>query len=340
MHDMNPSLASTETLKDIPHDNSPLPLVSIIVRTVARPQMLRKAIQSIAEQSYPLIELLVVNDGTEDISSLVKQGAKKSIATHKYILNTGIHGRSRAANLGLEHATGQFLGFLDDDDWLLPDHVSRLVHKLLEIPSAPAAYSGVDCISLVGDEEMVIHCFNEPFSASRLAYNNFMPIHSVLFRSRLLQYGYKFDEGLEMFEDWHFWLQLSCQGDFVHVQEVTAKYLISQTSGVGLPSAKIDITSALEKFTNASRNIWTNTQLRQLCEYSYQLNFGKEKNNNEAATEDANSKEIVKIQSLKKNIEEKTSEIDKIISSRSWRLTHPLRMIGKIIRRASGKPKS
>ncbi|MGC8733230.1 MAG: glycosyltransferase, partial [Halothiobacillaceae bacterium] len=239
-------------------------LVSVIVRTVNRPVYLREAIRSVAAQAHARIELVLVVDGDEDFAGIVAEEAVGAIEAIQTVHTIPPRGRARAANTGLDAATGSFLCFLDDDDWLLPHHVSTLVASL-RTTQAPACYSTVEGIRVERAADSVAHVFNEPFDAVRLGFRNFMPIHSVMFRKSVVERGCRFDESLDLFEDWHFWLQLARLGDFVHIDEITAKYRVSESSGVGIPGGLRDPTEGLRRFVEASRDVWTTDQLRHLC---------------------------------------------------------------------------
>ena len=95
-----------------------LPLVSLIVRTKNRPAFLKEALQSICGQTYPKIEIIVVNDGGECNVSKIVEGFISHVSAIQLIQLPISTGRSGAANAGLMHVTGEWAGFLDDDDLL------------------------------------------------------------------------------------------------------------------------------------------------------------------------------------------------------------------------------
>ena len=111
-----------------------LPLVSIIVRTKNRPALLQEALQSICEQTYPKIEIIVVNDGGDDVSEVIRpfNSVDITIVLVQFPVNLG---RSKAANAGLDKATGEYIAFLDDDDWLETDHIYTLVQAIEKHPA-------------------------------------------------------------------------------------------------------------------------------------------------------------------------------------------------------------
>ena len=199
---------------------APSPLVSVITRTQNRPDYLREAIRSVVSQTYSNIELIVVNDGGKCCKALVKEEATGHIRQFYYQHLEQQAGRSHAANVGLELSTGEFLIFLDDDDLLLPEHLTKLIGVLLKC-SDLAAYSGVSVVNSHGD---TVRVFDEPWSSVRLRGANFIPIHAVVFDRAMFEVGCRFDESLGCLEDWDFWLQISSHTSFRHVPGVSAIY--------------------------------------------------------------------------------------------------------------------
>ena len=203
-----------------------LPLVSVIVRSMDRP-MLADALASIALQTWPNIEVLVV----------AASGAHRPLEAScgRYPLRLIGDGqplhRCRAANLGLQAARGDALIFLDDDDIFLPHHIAALADSLRIHPDAAAAYAAIRC---EGPQGVQVGHFGEAYARDKLLVRNFMPIHAVLFRRAAVDRGAVFDAALDYCEDWDFWLQLSAHGDFVFVPEVGAIYRIGAGSGFGV----------------------------------------------------------------------------------------------------------
>ena len=125
----------SETLPAAPELLRNGPLVSLIVRTHNRRRFLERALNSVASQLYRDVEAIVVNDAGEPVDDIV---ARYPFA--RAIVNEKNLGTTAAANVGLAAATGTYVGLLDDDDLLFPDHLSRLVDAL-ERSQAGAASS-------------------------------------------------------------------------------------------------------------------------------------------------------------------------------------------------------
>ena len=192
-----------------------LPLVSIIVRTVGRPE-LTEALASIAAQSHTNIETLIVDARGDGLPSL-------QLIAGQTLVSTGAPlGRPKAANAGLDAVSGEFVMFLDDDDWLSASHVENLVHELQSSPTSIAVYSTTQRTTAIG--ELLDEFFARDFDIAFLRRDNFMPIHSVLFRSQALAAGCRVDESLDIYEDWDFWLQVATLGSIHHIDKITAFY--------------------------------------------------------------------------------------------------------------------
>ena len=102
------------------------PLVSIIVPVYNVEQYIRRCIDSILNQSYKNIELIIVDDGSTDSSpQIIKEYIDKAI-----IVTQRNKGQAAARNTGLSHATGDFLCFVDSDDYLYQDAISVLMQRL------------------------------------------------------------------------------------------------------------------------------------------------------------------------------------------------------------------
>ena len=212
---MNQSNPSDDSLRAGSADSK---LVSVICRTIIRPE-LQQALQSVADQSYSNIELVLVDAlgaGITDYENLCP-GRNVTLVSLGERLK-----RSRAANVGMAEASGDYLMFLDDDDWIDREHIANLVSLLDQQSEVRAAYSATLKVDSSG--QPLDYVFDQEFSAAQLRRSNFIPIHSVLFAASLSHDGCEFDENLDIYEDWDFWLQVSQHSSFLHSDRVTAFY--------------------------------------------------------------------------------------------------------------------
>jgi hypothetical protein len=208
-----------------PTGTSAAPRVSVLVRSLDRP-LLKQALDSVAMQTQADIEVVVVavHPGHAPLPARCGPFPLRLIAAAES------RPRSVAANTALDQARGELLLFLDDDDWLMPEHIGRLVQALQAHPLALAAYAGVATVDVVG--QPLGQVFDLPFDAVRQLSGNLTPIHAVLFRRALVEQGCRFDETLDHYEDWDFWVQMARLTVPVHVPGVSAVYRIHDSSGV------------------------------------------------------------------------------------------------------------
>jgi GT2 family glycosyltransferase len=103
-----------------------LPIVSVVIPTYNRRQDLTRALACLSAQTYPRIEILVVNDAGEDVSDIV--GATPGASYLTMPANGGV---LKTEMMGIAAAAGEYIQLLADDDFLAPDHVEALVTAML-----------------------------------------------------------------------------------------------------------------------------------------------------------------------------------------------------------------
>jgi hypothetical protein len=203
------------------------PRVSIIIRTFDRPELLRRAIGSVAAQGYRNVEIVVVNNGGKDIAEVVESAAAgrpfryEVLPERKHI--------SAASNAGARAATGTYVGYLDDDDLLYADHCARSV-DVLERTQADVAFTTclAEYAQMNGDQKTVLGYqiyLDRDFHPDDIYVANLSPIHTIVHaRSLFDRFGY-FDEALPVTDDWELWLRVASKGArFVRIDRVTCEY--------------------------------------------------------------------------------------------------------------------
>lgn len=209
------------------------PLVSIIVRTCGRPNILRETLISLRNQTYKNIEIVVVEDG-DNISQKMIENEFSDLNILYRASNKKV-GRCVNGNIGLEISNGKYLNFLDDDDLFYADHVETLVNELETNDGYKVAYSlsyetkievkkKEPVYEYVEISKALVH--NKPFSRITLLTRNAFPIQSVMFSKEIfLKYG-GFDLELENLEDWELWARYAAENAFLYVPKVTSIYRV------------------------------------------------------------------------------------------------------------------
>ncbi len=110
------------------------PLVSVIIPTFNRADILHRAIDSVVNQEYTNWELLVVDDrSTDDTTETIKEYLSR-VSRIKYLINDHKKGPAGARNTGIANAQGKYIAFLDSDDEWLPHHLKTCVEALEKEP--------------------------------------------------------------------------------------------------------------------------------------------------------------------------------------------------------------
>jgi len=121
--------------------------VSIVTPFLDAGQFIEEAIESVLAQSFQHWELLLVDDGSGDESTAIAQRYAAALPRKvRYLSHPGRENRGASAsrNLGIRHATGEYLAFLDADDVYLPDKLSGQVRILDDVPHADVLYSATE----------------------------------------------------------------------------------------------------------------------------------------------------------------------------------------------------
>jgi len=292
------------------------PLVSVLIRSIGR-KSLKETLQSVALQTYQNIEAVVVN--AEGLRQ-EHPGEMCGSAPLKYIDSDGRKSRSEAANLALSNASGDYLIFLDDDDQFDPDHIESLVAATRVNPESKAFYSGVRCIDTNGE---IIDIMDSEYDPIRLLVGNYLPINSVLFSKELVETGCRYDETIELYEDWDFWLQVSRLTDFKKIKKLSASYRITDGAGFGMQASKQDQDHYRSIILQKWRNTWSENEL---------LSIGDAVDEKRLLAKQVKQLENALVVEHDESVR-LGKELATILHSKSWILTKPLRLLNRLIRR-------
>lgn len=206
--------------------------VSVVVRTFNRPQMLRRALESIRAQTWPDVEAVVVNDGGEDIQSIIDDFSDKMDVTYLNFSPEDKPGRCAAATHAIEAGTGDWICYLDDDDFYQPHHCETLMKAAQENTEARVFYT--DALKATetpdGDGEYEVTDVSpgpsEDFSRSGFYFGVYIHLSTFCHHKDVFRHHGGFDPDLPVLEDLDLYFRYAHDHDFVHIPVVTAQFNI------------------------------------------------------------------------------------------------------------------
>jgi glycosyltransferase involved in cell wall biosynthesis len=199
------------------------PSVSIVVATRNRRDWLRLAMDSVLEQDYDDLELLVMDDGSTDGTPEVLREYEQRHPPERFRFSRHENmGQGRTLNRGYEIARGELLGYLSDDDLLAPSAVTRLVRELTDsdVVAVYPGYHVMDEEGLVRDTIRPIEY--SPLEAFRLIETAIGP--GGLVRRDVLESTGGWDPRLHYMADFILWMKVGLAGRVVRVAEPLASW--------------------------------------------------------------------------------------------------------------------
>lgn len=202
-------------------------LVSVIMPCYNAASFIEQSVMSIIDQIYPKVELIVVDDGSTDSSFEIVNRLASTYPSKIKPLRQNQEGPYPARNHGLIHASGEFIAFLDADDWWREDFLAKLHTALMENRNAALAYCGWQNTGLEGGrgEPYVPPDYEKEDKAERfLRAASPWPIHAALVRRHVIDEVGGFQTYLPTCMDYDFWLRIGMAHPVVLVPEVMAFY--------------------------------------------------------------------------------------------------------------------
>ena len=180
------------------------PLVSVIVPCYNYADFIAGCMESVLNQTYRNLELIVVDDGSSD-DSLERIARVADLDSRVRVISQDNRGVAHARNRGLSESGGELVLYVDADDQLLPAFLEKTVERLLASEPNTFVYTQY---RMHGAVDRVSNCGE--FSVDRLKVRNFVGICALHWKHHLK--GIRFDPGLEMDEDYDFILSVAKRG--------------------------------------------------------------------------------------------------------------------------------
>ena len=197
-----------------------MPKVSVVISTYNRPELLKRAVDSVLAQSYQDFEIIVVHDGAHR-AQFGSQGKITEIGLEENFGND-----TRPKNLGIRVSKGEYVAFLDDDNTWRPDHLQVLVNAIEKDPRLDVVYGDRwinDTTKRIRDQIGIASDFN----MGLLLQRNFIDTSDVLIKRQALFDVGGFDERYKKYIDWNLWIRMAKAGKlFKHVPIIITDYCL------------------------------------------------------------------------------------------------------------------
>ncbi len=203
------------------------PLVSIILPTFNRPRYFADALRSAVQQNYDNLQIIVVNDGGQDVSSIVSSFNDPRIA---FIDRKENKGKAFSLNQAIEYVKGKYISYLDDDDLYYSDHISKLVDVLETGTDCQVAYSDLykTYCRIMPDASRLplskIVEISRDFDSYFMLYFNHVLHVSLMHRTDLFNKTGLYNESLNILIDWDMTRRLVFFSDFYHLLDITGEF--------------------------------------------------------------------------------------------------------------------
>ena len=187
------------------------PLVSVIIPAYNSEKYIKEAIESVLYQTYDHLEIIIVNDGSWDNTEKIVKEFKDSRIKYFWQKNKGI---ASAKNAGIKNAKGEFITFLDTDDFYLPRKIEEEVIFLKHHPEFDLVYCNMKHFS--DGKPGILMQHKGPFYSGKvfekLLHRFFGQQDTILIPKEIFKTVGFFDEALRYSEDWDMHLRIAYKG--------------------------------------------------------------------------------------------------------------------------------
>lgn len=205
------------------------PVVSVIVPTKDRADMLGATIDSVLAQTYPHWQLIVVDDGSQDSTPDLLDRYAQNDERIVVVRHDEARGVAAARNAGLARATGRYIAYLDSDNTWFPDFLELMARHLVHTGDR-AAYGVTALVEGEGGQGRRLYR-GLPFDREHLRERNYIDCIVLVHERSMLEESGLFDEDLRRNVDWDLFIRLADVSDFTFVPVRATQYDVWSESG-------------------------------------------------------------------------------------------------------------
>ena len=203
--------------------------VSIIIPTYNREKTLERAVNSILNQTYSNIEVIIVDDcSIDNTQKMVMSWKNEKIKYYRLPKNSGA---CAARNYGIQMASGEYIAFQDSDDEWMKEKIEKQLEKMKQTDTM-VTFCAFNFININSQEKIKIpdtDISNLPDMTKSLFYKNFISTQTIVGKKEVFN-RIKFDTTLPRFQDWDLAIRLSKEYRISYLDEILVNLYIQKDS--------------------------------------------------------------------------------------------------------------
>lgn len=210
------------------------PKVTVITPVYNGELYIGGAIESLLAQTFQDWELVVVDDGSSDSTPAILNQYQDSRIN---VFRQENAGEAAARNAGLSHAIGEYVAFLDADDFYFPNALEDLSSFLDSNQQYDVVYSDGQICDEQGQPLMLLSEIRSGIYTGNILEKVVLsssiitvPICTMARKCKIIEHSVQFDRNLTIGPDWDFWIQLAVHAGFGYLNKITCKYRIHNTN--------------------------------------------------------------------------------------------------------------
>jgi teichuronic acid biosynthesis glycosyltransferase TuaG len=231
------------------------PSVSIIIGSFNAEKYIRETLDSVANQTFKSFEAIIVDDcSTDNTVRIIQEYCDQDTRFKLIKLESNSNLPAVPRNVGLKHACGEFIAFLDHDDIWTHKKIQRQISALQVNPHLDLVFSYLWSFkkkSLLRGLILMPNPFKNKINYERLRTGNALMYSSVFARKKIIISLNGFDENpkLRAIEDYDLWLRVSQQYQIGYISEVHGYYRVTDSS-----ASRSDMSLEKYKYMDTFRN--------------------------------------------------------------------------------------
>lgn len=217
--------------------------ISVIIASYNYAQYIQEAIDSVINQSYCDWELIIVDDGSNDNSlDIIKSYCEKDERIHYFQHENGQNkGLKETLLLGLKHATGEWIAFLESDDSFKSDNLLKKVEIIQQYPDVKLIFNKTNCVWEDETRKLQRKIFEKnQTKLSKMTFprnmfydlyidNLLLTFSSIIVEANTIKLA-NFDAPADAILDWWLWIHLAYKNEFYYINEELTNWRLHSNS--------------------------------------------------------------------------------------------------------------